>query len=151
MIADAGQDEAIAVYNRLNQDRNNLTEDQRRDNSVTPPFFWHHIRPDVRRRAVLEIWQNARAGTVQRQLFDRGATSGEHAPNWVTQWLLYSVFRSRDIRNNRTRRAESNAGSSNSSHCILKSSLSNTNAGSGGSGAESKVYDPARDSHRSRR
>jgi hypothetical protein len=38
-------------------------------------------------------------------MFDRGATAGEHAPNWVTLWLLYSVFRSRDVRNNRNRRA----------------------------------------------
>ncbi len=41
---------------------------------------------------------------MARTLFDRGQTNGEHAPNWVTLWLLYSVFRSRDFRNNRNRR-----------------------------------------------
>lgn len=39
-----------------------------------------------------------------RGLFERGATSGEYGPNWVAGWLLYSVFRSRDVRNNRNRR-----------------------------------------------
>lgn len=33
-----------------------------------------------------------------------GATDGEYQPNWVTLWLLYSVFRSRDERNNRSNR-----------------------------------------------
>lgn len=41
---------------------------------------------------------------MQRRLFDQGSTTGEHGPNWVTLWLLYSVFRSRDVRNNRNRR-----------------------------------------------
>lgn len=31
-------------------------------------------------------------------------TTGEYGPNWVAGWLLYSVFRSRDVRNNRNRR-----------------------------------------------
>ncbi|RMD44457.1 hypothetical protein DV735_g610, partial [Chaetothyriales sp. CBS 134920] len=74
----------------------NLIEERRNDPGTQQPFFWHHIRPEVRRRAIIETWQNARAGSVQRRLFDSGATVGEHAPNWVTLWLLYSVFRSRD-------------------------------------------------------
>jgi hypothetical protein len=45
-------------------------------------------------------------------MFDRGATTGEHAPNWVTMWLLYSVFRSRDVRNNRNRRTGEGSGGS---------------------------------------
>lgn len=69
----------------------------------------------------MEIWRNS--GPVTRPLFDRGATHGEYGPNWVTGWLLYSVFRSRDIRNNRHRNqnkkdpggGSGNGGSSSSS------------------------------------
>lgn len=104
------QDEAIVVYARLNNDRSNLVEQQRQDSSIQPPFFWHHMRPERRRAAIIETWQQARPGTVARRLFDAGATAGEHAPNWVTLWLLYSVFRSRDVRNNRNRRAEGSTG-----------------------------------------
>ena len=98
------QDEAIAVYNRINADRTSLIEEQRNNNNTQAPFFWHHIRPDRRRQAIMETWHQARRGSDQRRLFDCGQTDGEHAPNWVTLWLLYSVFRSRDIRNNRNRR-----------------------------------------------
>lgn len=100
----AEQDEAIAVYNRINADRSSLIEEQRDNQATKAPFFWHHIRPDRRRQAIMETWHQARRGTDQRRLFDCGQTDGEHAPNWVTLWLLYSVFRSRDIRNNRNRR-----------------------------------------------
>src|SRR5437764_74794 len=88
----------------MNQDRSNLIDERRGDPATRPPFFWHHIRPDRRRQAVMETWQRAQAGTTTRRMFDGGATNGEHAPNWVTLWLLYSVFRSRDFRNNRNRR-----------------------------------------------
>ena len=98
------QDEAIGVYNRLNSDRSSLVEQQRLDASIRPPFFWHHIRPERRRQAIVDTWQHARPGSDPRRFFDLGATAGEHAPNWVTLWLLYSVFRSRDVRNNRNRR-----------------------------------------------
>lgn len=98
------QDEAIAVYNNINADRSSLIEEQRNNQATKAPFFWHHIRPDRRRQAIMETWHQARKGTEQRRLFDHGETEGEHAPNWVTLWLLYSVFRSRDIRNNRNRR-----------------------------------------------
>lgn len=100
-----GQEEAIAVYNGLNADRSSLIDEKRSDKSTSPPFFWHHIRQERRRQAIIDTWQQAKPGTIQRTLFDQGATTGEHAPNWVTLWLLYSVFRSRDIRNNRNRRA----------------------------------------------
>lgn len=90
------------VYNRLNQDTSSLLDNIRADPSTRPPFFWHHIRPDRQRWAVMEIWRNA--GPLTRPLFDRGGTSGEYGPNWVAGWLLYSVFRSRDVRNNRNRR-----------------------------------------------
>lgn len=100
----AAQDEAIAVYNKINADRSSLMEEQRNNQATKAPFFWHHIRPDRRRQAIMETWHQARRGTDQRRLFDCGQTDGEHAPNWVTLWLLYSVFRSRDIRNNRNRR-----------------------------------------------
>lgn len=88
----------------MNQDRSNLLEEQRRDSRVQPPFFWHHIRQDRQHRGIIETWQSAQPGSVARRLFDQGATNGEHGPNWVTGWLLYSVFRSRDFRNNRNRR-----------------------------------------------
>lgn len=95
------------MYNRLQNDRDSLVEDKRNDPSCQPPFFWHHITKERQRHAIIDTWQLAHVGTVQRQLFDRGATNGEHGPNWVTHWLLYSVFRSRDVRNNRNRRGDS--------------------------------------------
>jgi hypothetical protein len=107
------QDEAIAVYNKINADRSSLVEEQRNNQATKAPFFWHHIRPDRRRQAIMETWHQARRGTDQRRLFDYGQTDGEHAPNWVTLWLLYSVFRSRDIRNNRNRRNDDTRTSAN--------------------------------------
>ena len=115
MLTDAFQDEAINTYTELNGDRSNLVEDKRSDSTIRPPFFWHHISRERQQWAVLKTWQNAPVGSIQRQLFDRGSTSGEHAPNWVTLWLLYSVFRSRDIRNNRNRRNGDSSGNNNSS------------------------------------
>lgn len=90
------------VYNHMNRDTSDLLDSLRNDPSTRPPFFWHHIRPERQRWGIIEIWRNA--GPVTRPLFDRGATNGEYGPNWVTGWLLYSVFRSRDVRNNRNRR-----------------------------------------------
>ena len=86
----------------MNQDTSYLLDSVRNDPSTRPPFFWHHIRPERQRWGILEIWRCAKPGT--KPLFDRGATNGEYGPNWVAGWLLYSVFRSRDIRNNRNRR-----------------------------------------------
>jgi hypothetical protein len=103
--ANVEQDEAIRVYNALNSDRSSLMEPQRSDPSYQAPFFWHHIRQERRRQAIIDTWQHARPQSEARIMFDRGATPGEHGPNWVTAWLLYSVFRSRDVRNNRNRRA----------------------------------------------
>jgi hypothetical protein len=88
----------------MNQDRSNLIDEKRGDPECRPPFFWHHIRNERRRLGILDTWQQAPVGSMARSLFDRGQTNGEHAPNWVTLWLLYSVFRSRDFRNNRNRR-----------------------------------------------
>lgn len=90
------------VYNRMNQDNSYLVDNVRTDPNTRPPFFWHHIRPEHQRWAILETWYSA--GPQTRPLFDRGHTNGEYGPNWVTGWLLYSVFRSRDVRNNRNRR-----------------------------------------------
>ncbi|GLI79572.1 hypothetical protein PoHVEF18_007909 [Penicillium ochrochloron] len=104
----AMRDEAIMVYNRMNQDTSHLLDSVRADPSTRPPFFWHHIRPDHQRWAIMEIWRNA--GPLTRPLFDRGGTNGEYGPNWVAGWLLYSVFRSRDVRNNRNRRKGENGG-----------------------------------------
>ncbi|KAJ5832993.1 hypothetical protein N7474_001304 [Penicillium riverlandense] len=98
----AMRDEAIMVYNRMNQDTTHLLDSVAADPATRPPFFWHHIRPERQRWAILEIWRNA--GPLTRPLFDRGGTNGEYGPNWVAGWLLYSVFRSRDVRNNRNRR-----------------------------------------------
>lgn len=104
------------VYNRLNQDTSHLLDDIRADPNTRPPFFWHHIRPDRQRWAVMEIWRNA--GPLTRPLFDRGGTSGEYGPNWVAGWLLYSVFRSRDVRNNRNRRKGDGSDGMFWSHCL---------------------------------
>lgn len=101
-ITNAYQDEAIMVYNRMHQDTSHLLDNVRADPNTRPPFFWHHIRPDRQRWGIMEIWRNA--GPLTRPLFDRGGTNGEYGPNWVAGWLLYSVFRSRDVRNNRNRR-----------------------------------------------
>jgi len=102
------QEEAIVVYNLMNRDNSDLLDNLRNDPNVRPPFFWHHIRPERQRWGIIEIWRNA--GPVTRPLFDRGATNGEYGPNWVTGWLLYSVFRSRDVRNNRNRRKGDDGG-----------------------------------------
>lgn len=99
------------MYNNINRDRTNLKDEQQEDESIQPPFFWHHIREDRREAAVRQTWQNARPGSIQRHYFDLGLTNGDHRPNWVTLWLLYSVFRSRDIRNNRNRRTNDSSGS----------------------------------------
>lgn len=96
------------VYNRMNQDKSYLVDNIRADPNTRPPFFWHHIRPEHQRGAILDTWYNA--GPQTRPLFDRGHTNGEYGPNWVTGWLLYSVFRSRDVRNNRNRRKGENNG-----------------------------------------
>ncbi|CEJ60802.1 hypothetical protein PMG11_09359 [Penicillium brasilianum] len=104
----AMRDEAIMVYNHMNQDTSHLLDSVRADPTTRPPFFWHHIRPDHQRWACMEIWRNS--GPLTRPLFDRGSTNGEYGPNWVAGWLLYSVFRSRDVRNNRNRRKGENNG-----------------------------------------
>ncbi|KAJ5317159.1 hypothetical protein N7508_001667 [Penicillium antarcticum] len=110
----AMRDEAIMVYNRMNQDTTNLLDNIRADPNTRPPFFWHHIRPDRQRWAILEMWRNS--APLTRPLFDRGITNGEYGPNWVAGWLLYSVFRSRDVRNNRNRRkGEAGTGGSGGS------------------------------------
>ncbi|PYH96838.1 hypothetical protein BO71DRAFT_161702 [Aspergillus ellipticus CBS 707.79] len=99
----AMRDEAILTYNRLNEDPSNLLDSIRSDQPGTnPPYFWHHIRPERQRWGITEIARNS--GPLTRPLFARGATTGEYGPNWVAGWLLYSVFRSRDVRNNRNRR-----------------------------------------------
>ncbi|KMQ47046.1 hypothetical protein HL42_2299 [Trichophyton rubrum] len=97
----AMRDEAIVVYNYMHRSNSDLLDNYRADPNMRPPYCWHYIRPERQRWGVMEIWRNS--GPVTRPLFDRGATHGEYGPNWVTGWLLYSVFRSRDIRNNRHR------------------------------------------------
>lgn len=92
----------------MNTDPSNLLDSIRADPSTQPPYYWHNIRPECQRWGVLEIWRTSSPHT--RPLFDLGATNGEHGPNWVAGWLLYSVFRSRDARNNRNRRRNGNGG-----------------------------------------
>ena len=93
----------------------------------------------------MEIWQGARAGTVQRRLFDIGMTNGEHQPNWVTLWLLYSVFRSRDIRNSRSRRSGDDKTQGKFRSPQVSIALMRTVSGSSrGSASEARIYDPAR-------
>ncbi|OJI81026.1 hypothetical protein ASPTUDRAFT_192948 [Aspergillus tubingensis CBS 134.48] len=95
----AMRDEAISTYNHLNESPSNLLENYK---ALKPPYFWHHIRPERQRWGINEIARNA--SPLTRPLFARGMTTGEYGPNWVAGWLLYSVFRSRDVRNNRNRR-----------------------------------------------
>lgn len=95
----------------MNQDNSNLLENLQTNPDIRPPYFWHHIRPDRQQWGIVEIWR--RSGPVTRPFFDRGITTGEYGPNWVTGWLLYSVFRSRDIRNNRNRRKNDNGSGNN--------------------------------------
>ncbi|KAL5343700.1 hypothetical protein BJX70DRAFT_393757 [Aspergillus crustosus] len=104
----AMRDETIIVYNRLNEDPSNLLDAVAADPSTKPPYFWHHIKPDRQQWAIREIARNATPRT--RPLFASGDTSGEYGPNWVAGWLLYSVFRSRDVRNNRNRRKGEDQG-----------------------------------------
>ena len=94
----------------MNQDKSCLVDTVRNDPSTRPPFFWHHIRPEAQQWGILEIWRNA--GPATKPFFDLGRYPYNGAEyygpnaNWVTAWLLYSVFRSRDVRNNRNRRRD---------------------------------------------
>lgn len=92
----------------MNQDRSNLLDSVRTDAATTPPFYWHHIRPERQRWGIVEIWRTS--SPVTRPFFNLGETNGEYGPNWVAGWLLYSVFRSRDVRNNRNRRRGDSGG-----------------------------------------
>ncbi|CAI7632486.1 hypothetical protein N7533_013753 [Penicillium manginii] len=98
----AMRDETILVYNRMNKDTSHLLDSVRTDPNTRPPFFWHHIIPERQTWAISEIYRLA--GPITRPLLDRGRTIGKYGPNWVAGWLLYSIFRSRDVRNNRNRR-----------------------------------------------
>ncbi|KAJ5661802.1 uncharacterized protein N7477_009418 [Penicillium maclennaniae] len=93
----AMRDEAIIVYNRMNQDTSYLVDSVRADPNTRP-----RSSGTISRYAIMEIWRNA--SPMTRRCFDQGGTNGEYGPNWVAGWLLYSVFRSRDVRNNRNRR-----------------------------------------------
>ncbi|BCS20614.1 uncharacterized protein APUU_21046S [Aspergillus puulaauensis] len=98
----AMRDETIQIYAYLNTSPTNLLDSLASDPGTKPPYFWHHIKPERQQWAIREIARNASPRT--RPLFASGETGGEYAPNWVAGWLLYSVFRSRDVRNNRNRR-----------------------------------------------
>ncbi|PWY87701.1 hypothetical protein BO70DRAFT_287341 [Aspergillus heteromorphus CBS 117.55] len=133
----AMRDEAIQTYNTLNEDPSNLLESIRTDHPGTkPPYFWHHIRPERQRWAITEISRNA--GLLTRALFDRGNTAGEYGPNWVAGWLLYSVFRSRDVRNNRNRRK------GGSPPRQLKPQGDGSGSGGGNTSGKKEYYDPVR-------
>jgi hypothetical protein len=86
----------------MNKDTSHLLDSVRTDPNTRPPFFWHHIIPERQTWAISEIYRLA--GPITRPLLDRGRTIGKYGPNWVAGWLLYSIFRSRDVRNNRNRR-----------------------------------------------
>ncbi|RDH28803.1 hypothetical protein BDQ94DRAFT_183260 [Aspergillus welwitschiae] len=126
--------------------------------TTKPPYFWHHIRPERQRWGINEIARNA--SPLTRPLFARGMTSGEYGPNWVAGWLLYSVFRSRDVRNNRNRRLlkdkNGNGGISGGSgegrasppQMVLRYDGGASAGSAGGSGAansgKKEYYDPVR-------
>ncbi|PYH59265.1 uncharacterized protein BO96DRAFT_431426 [Aspergillus niger CBS 101883] len=145
--------ETISTYNHLNEDPSNLLDIYR---TTKPPYFWHHIRPERQRWGINEIARNA--SPLTRPLFARGMTSGEYGPNWVAGWLLYSVFRSRDVRNNRNRRllkdkngngggisGGSGEGRASSPQMVLRydGGASAAASAAGGSGKK-EYYDPVR-------
>jgi hypothetical protein len=92
----------------MKKDRTNLLDELINNPTVEPPFFWHQMKPERQRWAIEEVWRNG--SPLTRPFYDRGATTGEHGPNAVTRWLLYSVFRSRDDRNDRTKRKPRDGG-----------------------------------------
>ncbi|BDD58301.1 hypothetical protein MPDQ_005032 [Monascus purpureus] len=122
----------------MNQNTTYLLDSVRNDPSTRPPFFWHHIRPESQRWGIMEIWRNA--GPATRPFFDRGITNGEYGPNWVAAWLLYSVFRSRDVRNNRNRRR----GDENLSVSRRKEKGGSNTASAKEPAAKKGYYDPVR-------
>lgn len=142
------------VYNQMNSDRSNLLDERRNDGSVRPPFYWHHIRPERQRWGIIEIWRNK--SDMTRQMFDRGITNGEYGPNWVTHWLLYSVFRSRDVRNNRNRRKGDDDHSSGGMlglhrfvlpHRLIGKAGDQRGSQSSAARTTSSYYDPARNGY----
>ena len=125
--------------------------EQANDPAAQPLYFWHHISPERQRWAVLHTWRSAPVGSIQRLHFNRGATEGEHGPNWVTLWLLSSVFRARDIRNNQNRHTSESCSSASSvhrgeSHALPSVTLINIES----SAAKRRFYDEVRNIHCSR-
>ncbi|PYH45202.1 uncharacterized protein BP01DRAFT_296324 [Aspergillus saccharolyticus JOP 1030-1] len=142
----AMRDEAILTYNHLNEDRSNLLDSVAADPATKPPYFWHHIRPERQRWGILEIARNA--GPLTRPLFARsdapsGTGGGEYGPNWVAGWLLYSVFRSRDVRNNRNRRRGEDRDHLGRSRSPQRPMQPQTQTNSGVAGKK-EYYDPVR-------
>ncbi|PYH73445.1 uncharacterized protein BO88DRAFT_449320 [Aspergillus vadensis CBS 113365] len=155
----AMRDEAISTYNHLNESPSNLLENYK---SLKPPYFWHHIRPERQRWGINEIARNA--SPLTRPLFARGMTTGEYGPNWVAGWLLYSVFRSRDVRNNRNRRRGNGVGvgggvqggedgRASSPQMVMRHdggasvgtvAAGESGSGSGASSGKKEYYDPVR-------
>ncbi|KAL4817616.1 hypothetical protein BDW67DRAFT_31996 [Aspergillus spinulosporus] len=138
----AMRDETILIYNHLNTSPSNLLDNlTNTSDKPKPPYFWHHIKPERQQWAIREIARNATPRT--KALFASGETSGEYGPNWVAGWLLYSVFRSRDVRNNRNRRrGEENSGgqSGNQSQAGAQARASDTGQGQ----VKKEYYDPVR-------
>ncbi|KAL4919946.1 hypothetical protein BDW62DRAFT_199358 [Aspergillus aurantiobrunneus] len=132
----AMRDETIQIYAHLNTSPSNLLDSLAADPSCTkPPYFWHHIKPERQQWAIREIARNASPRT--RPLFASGETGGEYAPNWVAGWLLYSVFRSRDVRNNRNRRRGEEVGAGQGQASKQSKQQSDT-------GQPKEYYDPVR-------
>ncbi|KAK2736480.1 hypothetical protein FQN57_000736 [Myotisia sp. PD_48] len=137
------REEAIIVYNEMNRDNSDLLDNLRNDpENGQPPFFWHHIRQERQQWGIMEIWRNA--GPRTRPYFELGATNGEYGPNWVTGWLLYSVFRSRDSRNDRSRKKGDDGGNNPGRGGGSAGQGQPKSPKSRGTGTKSTYYDPVR-------
>ncbi|RDW81059.1 uncharacterized protein DSM5745_04616 [Aspergillus mulundensis] len=134
----AMRDETILIYNHLNTSPTNLLDTlTNTSEKPKPPYFWHHIKPERQQWAIREIARNATPRT--KALFASGETNGEYGPNWVAGWLLYSVFRSRDVRNNRNRRRGEEQGPSQGS-----SQARASDTGQAQGQVKKEYYDPVR-------
>ncbi|KAL4788272.1 hypothetical protein BJX76DRAFT_353303 [Aspergillus varians] len=135
------------IYTELNASPTNLLDNLASNPSTRTPYFWHHIKPERQRWAMREVVR--RAGPDTRELFAAGETDGEYGPNWVSGWLLYSVFRSRDVRNNRNRRKGGAAGGGGGGGGGAgegggASKLAKRQAGNDTGQAKKEYYDPVR-------
>lgn len=88
-----------------------------KDSSIKPPFFFGQIQESALRAEVVYIFHHARGPA--RTLFELGQeTKDDCEENWIIRWLLWHVFRYRDIRNipSQTRNIETTPTALQASH-----------------------------------